>query len=139
MVRVFRTSRPTACATALIFIISAVAGCDERQVGITETPVKVTQETIGRGSRTVTEGDTVTISYNLTMPDGNTVVSDDDSSFIVGGGGVISGLDEAVRGMKPGGRRVVNCPPHLHWGRQGYGPIPPRTTLTLDVRVKKIR
>jgi FKBP-type peptidyl-prolyl cis-trans isomerase len=44
--------------------------------------------------------------------------------------------------MRPGGKRVIRCPPHKHWGSIGYGEgkgrIPPHTTLTLHIDLKSI-
>uniref|UniRef100_A0A7S0MN72 peptidylprolyl isomerase n=1 Tax=Cryptomonas curvata TaxID=233186 RepID=A0A7S0MN72_9CRYP len=56
-------------------------------------------------------------------------------SFKVGGGAVIRGLDEGVRGMRIGGRRVLVILPQLGYrGKRLYGgAIPPAATLVLFV------
>jgi peptidylprolyl isomerase len=50
---------------------------------------------------------------------------------------VVAGFDQAVRGMRIGGRRVVRCPPHKHWGRGGYadGVIAAREELVFHIRL----
>jgi FKBP-type peptidyl-prolyl cis-trans isomerase FkpA len=112
-------------------------GCDPPPLAVEETPIKYDDETIGRGTA-AKAGDLVCIDYDVLLPDGQSVMREDDFCFYLGAGAVIAGLDEGLPGMRPGGRRTVQCPPHKHWGRQGQGGIPPNTTLTLRIKLISI-
>ena len=90
--------------------------------------------------RPATDGDLVTIKYRLSTPQGKLILKDDEYRFILGSDSVISGVDEAVTGMSLRGERVVDCPPHKHWGRPGYGDgaVPPDTNLIIEVELLRI-
>jgi FKBP-type peptidyl-prolyl cis-trans isomerase len=117
----------------------ACLGCEPPTVAVEETPITVAGEREGRG-RAASPGDVVCIDYRVLMPDGSELMRDRNFCFQLGGGAVIAGLDDGVVGMRRGGRRVIKCPPHKHWGRAGYGngAVPPNTTLTLHVELKSI-
>lgn len=124
--------------TAILTVLTII-GCDTPVVSLSSPPITVKSETHGSG-REVRPGDLVVIDYRILLPNGDQVMQGSDYRFVVGQGAVISGIDETVVGMKRGGRRVVNCPPHLHWGRKGYADkIPENTTLTLDVRLRSVQ
>lgn len=124
--------------TAILAVLSVI-GCDTPVVSLSSPPITVETETLGTG-REVQAGDMVVIDYRILLPNGDQVMQGSNYRFMVGQGAVISGIDETVMGMKRGGRRIVNCPPHLHWGRNGYADkIPENTTLTLDVRLRSVQ
>lgn len=129
---------PSIRSLLLAFVLLAPGGCTGPNVDVPDTQVEIISERRGSGLG-AKEGDRVTVAYRLALPDGTEVLRADESSFTVGGGTVIQGLDMGVRGMRRGGRRTFQCPPQLHWGRQGYGNIPPSTTLRIDVEMKRIR
>lgn len=57
-------------------------------------------------------------------------------SFNLKSGKVIKGFDEAVEGMKVGGKRKVIIPPDLAYGAAGHGSkIPPNETLTYEIQL----
>jgi FKBP-type peptidyl-prolyl cis-trans isomerase len=121
---------PTVLACAIV-----LSACDAPVVNLTEPNVRMADETVGSG-REARPGQIVTIDYRIMLADGTEVMNGNNFRFTLGGGGVIEGIDQAVTGMRPGGRRIVRCPPGRHWGSRGYGDaIPPHTTLTLDVRL----
>ena len=62
------------------------------------------------GGRVAEDGDTVLVHYHGTLDNGEVFDSSregDAFQFVVGGGGVISGFDEAVRGLAAGESRTV--------------------------------
>jgi hypothetical protein len=57
---------------------------------------------------------------------------------VVGAGQVIPGFDQAVSGMRVGGRRLVTIPSDLGYGPQGQGPIPGGATLTFVIDLVEV-
>jgi FKBP-type peptidyl-prolyl cis-trans isomerase len=129
----------------LIMAIAAAClsctGCEPPNIAINETPVTIAGDVKGHG-RAARPGDIVCIDYRVLLPDGTEILRDEDFCFHLGAGAVIAGFDEGIPGMRPGGRRVIQCPPHKHWGSRGYGEgksrIPPNTTLSLHIELKSI-
>lgn len=124
---------------AMLAITAALAGCTDREVSVKETPLAVLSETVGHG-RAAKAGDIVTIDYRVMLPSGQELMSEKEFRFQLGGGAVVAGVDEAVTGMRVGGRRTVKCPPHKHWGSKGYGngKIPPNTFLTFSIKLTDV-
>lgn len=98
--------------------------------------------TVGTGA-TVDSGTTVSIHYVGHLPNGTQFDANQPPSqpytFVAGVGQVIDGFDEAVDGMKAGGRRQVVIPPELGYGAQGVGPIPPNAILVFTIEVVSAR
>jgi len=137
--------RPWIIALLASLALVAGPGCMDRSIDITEAKTKITEDVEGTGPEAVV-GRVACIDYRIALPDGTVVMEGEDTCFLVGGDpvpgprgarrlGTIICVDDAVRGMRVGGRRTVHCPPSKHWGSRGYGPIPPRTTLTITVEL----
>ncbi len=54
-------------------------------------------------------------------------------SFVLGNDQVIAGWEDGILGMRVGGRRQLVVPPHLGYGPEGDGAIPPDAVLVFDV------
>ena len=136
------TPRPGGRSLAGFVVLAGLAiafGCEPKDPTVKQTPVKIVSETDGVG-RPTTKGDLVTISYNVRLEDGRVVLSESGYRFVLGTGAVISGIDDGVVGMRITGEREILVPPHLHWGRAGYGDnvIPPDATLQVALRLDAI-
>jgi peptidylprolyl isomerase len=65
------------------------------------------------------DGDTVKVHYTVTLEDGtvfDTSEGDEPLEFTVGAGNVITGFDEAVKGMRVGGKKTVTIPVDKAYG-----------------------
>ncbi|CAL1584612.1 unnamed protein product [Knipowitschia caucasica] len=88
--------------------------------------------------RAVKVGDYVRYHYNGMFPDSTKFDSSYDRgstyNVFVGKKQLIEGMDKALVGMCVNERRLVKIPPHLAYGKQGYGDIiPPDSILHFDV------
>ena len=93
---------------------------------------------VGTGA-TAETGDTLTVHYVGTLPDGKVFDSSLDRNtpftFTLGIGSVIRGWDEGLIGMRVGGRRLLAIPPEYGYGEQSVGAIPPNSTLIFEVEL----
>ena len=96
---------------------------------------------VGTGA-TADTGDTITVHYIGRFQDGSQFDSSYDRNtpftFLLGAGQVIAGWDQGIPGMKVGGQRRLTIPPSLAYGKDGYGAIPPNSTLVFDVELLSI-
>lgn len=131
-----RVDRLAAFAAGLFALLGllCLTGCDEREVSVDETPIRILTETVGGGPMPE-RGEIACVAYEMRYPDGRMLMRDDETCFIVGEENVIAAIAETLEGMRTGGRREVVVPPHKHWGREGYGPIEPGTTLHLELEL----
>jgi peptidylprolyl isomerase len=105
----------------------------------TASGLKYTDVVVGKGE-SPKKGQTVTVHYTGTFPDGRKFDSSVDRgqpfSFVIGQGQVIKGWDEGVITMKKGGKRQLVIPANLAYGEAGAGGvIPPNATLHFDVEL----
>ncbi len=82
----------------------------------------------------------VNVHYTGKLEDGTVFDSSIERNkpfqFTLGAGQVIPGWDMGIKGMKPGGKRVLTIPPDLAYGQQGAGgAIPSNATLIFDVEL----
>ncbi|KAL4481647.1 hypothetical protein ABPG74_007736 [Tetrahymena malaccensis] len=102
--------------------------------------LSVVTKKAGDGKTYPQKGQTVTVHYVGTFPDGKKFDSSRDKNrpfkFVLGAGQVIKGWDEGVARMSLGEIAVVTCPYQYAYGEQGYpGVIPPRATLIFEVEL----
>lgn len=121
--------------TVLLAAVIIAVGCRDRAVLVSDQKTIVVSETIGAGNE-ARQGDLATIRYVAKLPDGEVVLNDDEYRFVLGQGSVIEAVEDGVTGMRRGGRRIIDAPPHKHWGRAGYGgKIPARTRLRIEIEL----
>lgn len=87
-------------------------------------------------------GDRVTIHETLSLPDGRLIFSsrapDKPVTFTLGANQVIPGVEEAVRGMRAGERRLVRVPPALDGRSFDPAFIPPDAMRHYDIELLSI-
>ncbi len=94
---------------------------------VASTTTEGTATTAGEETRVAKDGDSVKVHYTGTLDDGSEFDSSrgrDPLSFVVGSGQVISGFDDAVRGLAEGESRTVRIEP-----AQAYGEPDPNLIL----------
>uniref|UniRef100_A0A7N8XB85 peptidylprolyl isomerase n=1 Tax=Mastacembelus armatus TaxID=205130 RepID=A0A7N8XB85_9TELE len=88
---------------------------------------------------TTTVNDLVHYHYNCTLVDGTLLFSSHDyenlQDVVLGSDKVIDGLDEGLRGMCAGEKRVVTVPPHLGHGERGATGVPSSAVLVFDIEL----
>lgn len=108
----------------------------------TNNGLKIDDIKIGTGPE-VKKGDTISINYLGTLPDGTKFDSSYDRgqpfTTQIGTGQVIEGWDLGVIGMKVGGKRKLTIPPDLGYGAQAVGSIPANSTLIFEVELMGIK
>ena len=97
----------------------------------------------GRGGDAAADGDAVKVLYTGWLKDGTEFDKNDNRDdpfvFTLGEGSVIKGWEEAISGMRPGGKRKLIIPPELGYGAAGAGSdIPPDATLIFDVELIEV-
>ena len=97
---------------------------------------------VGTGTEAV-KGKTVSVHYTGTFTNGkvfDSSVGKQPYEFRIGAGNVIQGWEEGVTGMKVGGKRKLEIPPDLAYGKQGYaGVIPPNSTLIFQIELLGVK
>ncbi|MDR0388795.1 MAG: FKBP-type peptidyl-prolyl cis-trans isomerase [Spirochaetaceae bacterium] len=89
-------------------------------------------------------GKTVSLSYKGMFVSGEVFDGSDFTGrllvFVLGSGGMLPGLEEAVKDMRRGERRLVVIPPELAYGERGAGGvIPPDAFLIFELELVEIR
>ena len=97
----------------------------------------------GQG-KPVSSGQTVHVHYKASL-EGSKETFDNSHLrkkpfvFTIGEGVVIPGFEDAVLGMKKGGKRIVTIPPSLGYGELGISNvIPPKQTLVFEIALLNI-
>ena len=96
--------------------------------------VKVKDLKVGTGA-VAARGMTVSIRYSGYLNRGECFDRDVLPTFPLGPRRVIAGLQYGVEGMRVVGIRRILVPPHLGYGEQSVGGIPPNAKLTLEVEL----
>ncbi|XP_054454886.1 peptidyl-prolyl cis-trans isomerase FKBP10 [Anoplopoma fimbria] len=90
-------------------------------------------------NETTAENDLVRYHYNCTLVDGTRLFSSHDyedlQDAVLGADKVIDGLDQGLRGMCVGEKRVITVPPHLGHGEKGATGVPGSAVLVFDIEL----
>jgi FKBP-type peptidyl-prolyl cis-trans isomerase len=123
----------------LLVALTVVACATETPTGPTQLTIE--ELTVGTGA-TAVSGDTVTVHYVGTLLSGTKFDSSVDRgqpyTFRLGTSAVIPGFEQGILGMRVGGKRRVTIPPHLAYGDQGQGPIPPKAAIRFEIELLAI-
>uniref|UniRef100_A0A3Q1CFA3 peptidylprolyl isomerase n=1 Tax=Amphiprion ocellaris TaxID=80972 RepID=A0A3Q1CFA3_AMPOC len=88
---------------------------------------------------TTAVNDLVHYHYNCTLVDGTLLFSSHDyenvQDAVLGSDKVIDGLDEGLRGMCVGEKRLITVPPHLGHGERGATGVPSSAVLVFDIEM----
>lgn len=125
----------------LAFLV-AFAACNAPHIPLDDIFIEKTFEP-EKCVRAVKVGDYVRYHYIGTFPDGKKFDSSYDRgstyNVFVGKKQLIEGMDKALVGMCVNERRLVKIPPHMAYGKQGYGDIiPPDSILHFDVLMQDV-
>lgn len=118
-------------------VLVTVVACNAPPVPLDDIVIEKTF-TPERCDRVVKPGDHVRYHYIGTFPDGKKFDSSYDRgttyNVFVGRKKLIAGMDKALEGMCVNERWTIKIPPHLAYGKNGYGDvIPPDSILHFDV------
>lgn len=84
-------------------------------------------------------GENVNVHYHGQLTNGTKFDSSFDRgqpfSFPLGGGRVIKGWDQGIAELNMGSKALLVVPPHLGYGSNNMGTIPPNSTLLFSVEV----
>ncbi|XP_053720733.1 peptidyl-prolyl cis-trans isomerase FKBP10 [Synchiropus splendidus] len=90
-------------------------------------------------NETTAVDDLVRYHYNCTLLDGTRLFSSHDyenlQDAVLGSDKVIDGLDEGLKGMCLGERRMITVPPHLGHGERGAAGVPGSAVLVFEVEM----
>lgn len=125
----------------LILINLILIGCNNKEI-IMGNGLIIEDKLIGEG--VVAEKYSIaTVHYTGRLEkgkqfDSSKQIGREPLRFTLGVGQVIKGWDQGIIGMKVGGQRKLIIPPHLGYGDQDMGVIPPNSTLIFNIELIEI-
>jgi FKBP-type peptidyl-prolyl cis-trans isomerase len=110
--------------------------------GVVSTPSGLAYEIVQPGTGAKPKlSDTVRVHYTGTLVNGTVFdssrESDQPAEFELGR--VIPGWSEGIQQIAAGGKIKLYVPPHLAYGDEGAGGIPPAATLIFDVELLEVK
>lgn len=88
------------------------------------------------------KGDYVSVHYTGAFisgkPFSNSYEENKPMEFRLGIREVIEGWDEGIALMKEGGSATLIIPSKLAYGKEGYGPVPPNSTLVFEIELLSV-
>ncbi|XP_037119840.1 peptidyl-prolyl cis-trans isomerase FKBP9 [Syngnathus acus] len=129
---IFNKMQPGVNGFGCLGILVALAACSAPLAPLDDIVIEKTFVP-EKCARAVKVGDYVRYHYNGMFPDGKKFDSSYDRgstyNVFVGKGQLIQGMDKALVGMCVNERRLVKIPPHLAYGKKGYGEIIPADAI----------
>ena len=125
----------------LILINLILIGCNNKEI-IMENGLIIEDKLIGEG--VVAEKYSIATVHYTGRPekgkqfDSSKQIGREPLRFTLDVGQVIKGWDQGIIGMKVGGQRKLIIPPHLGYGDQDMGVIPPNSTLIFNIELIEI-
>lgn len=125
-------------AIACFLLLVVVGACQSKKI---ET-LQIMDEVVGTGA-VAEPGKKLTVHYTGMLTNGKVF----DSSrlpgrtpfeFVLGAGTVIAGWEEGLKGMRVGGKRRLEIPPHLGYGSMQAGDIPPNSALIFEIELLSV-
>lgn len=101
----------------------------------TEAGTYYRDQQVGAGA-TLTGNTVIVVSYLGLLKNGAEFIRVADQTLPLQN--LVGGLQDALRGMKVGGERIVVVPSVLGFGALGSTGVPPHSTLVYDVKLKSI-
>ena len=100
-----------------------------------------TRDLIVGDGRWANRGDEITVRYVGRLADGRafTTAAEPPATFKLGARTVIDGWERGLSGMRVGGRRQLVIAPHLGYGKNGSGPIPPNAVLVFEIELLSVK
>lgn len=143
---------------AVLFLLTFTACGDNYDVVNTESGLSYVDVKVGEG-REVKDGDLVLMHFaiwrlgdstdiyadwqNDTTKNefkvGSSFESDQQMRYVVGSEQFVKGSDEGFIGMKAGGKRTLVIPASLAYGDQGFGPIPPNSSIKILMEIFEVK
>jgi peptidylprolyl isomerase len=126
----------------IVFVAAAVVGCNRGTTWTTDSGLQVTELVTGEGNL-AQKGDMMAMLYTASFVDGKTFDQQLDPespfTFRLGMDGVMPGLEEGVRTMRRGGKRILVLPPEIAFGKEGLtGTVPPDSWVRFEVELLEI-
>ena len=91
---------------------------------------------------TAESGDTVQIHYIVRLLDGTQIDSSRDRDtpvqIVIDKSQVMQGLHQGLTGMSKNSMRRLQIPPELGYGENGAGPVPPNSTLLIELEIMEL-
>ncbi len=141
----------TCLTLSLLTLVFATSSCHllgkPRPVEITRPPTTTPSGVIwhdlllGTG-QPAKSGDQLLVDYTAHLPDGTLVFSTSDTGLPTNfslGSAPVPGWNEALIGMRQGGKRSLEVPPALAYGPQGLpGLVPPNSPMHFEIELLQI-
>lgn len=137
-----RTRRPP--RTALLFGACLLLACFPAKAVTTESGLRYIRLATSRGTGLPARvGQRVSIHETVSLTRGPRLYSTHSRGtpveFVIGGGGAAAGVDEGVRGMRVGEKRLLTVPPALIRGGSYPPNVPRDSVLFVEVELVRIR